>query len=109
MRIAYCAAMGALLAATLAGPRVAASNEVALQCNASYLVWWRTLLAGKRAGMKKYDLGGVDPDKNPRVYQFKSRMGAKEAYNIGTFDICGSMHVQVIWCLARKAHNLVKR
>lgn len=87
---------------------LAASNEVALRCNASYLAWWRTLLAGKRAGMKKYDLGGINPGGNPHVYQFKSRMGAEEAYNIGTFEVCGSMRVQVIWHLAEKVHNLVK-
>ena len=65
---------------------VAASSEKGLQMNASHLVWWHTLIQAKAKGAKIYDLGGIDPIKNPNVYQFKMRMGTSEIKSIGCFD-----------------------
>jgi len=86
-----------------------ASSEKGLRCGASYLVWWRTLLAAKRAGMKMYDLGGVDLDRNPNVYQFKSRMGAKEAFHVGTFEACNSLRTKLIWRTSERIYNLITK
>jgi lipid II:glycine glycyltransferase (peptidoglycan interpeptide bridge formation enzyme) len=76
---------------------LAGSTKEGLSCGASYLVWWKTLLAAKRAGMKIYNLGGIDPQKNPSVYQFKMRMGGQEIFHIGTFDAVRSSTAHVIW------------
>ncbi len=76
---------------------LAASTKEGLQCGASYLVWWKTLLAAKRIGMRIYNLGGIDPKENPSVYQFKMRMGGYEVYHIGTFDAVKSPAAGVIW------------
>jgi lipid II:glycine glycyltransferase (peptidoglycan interpeptide bridge formation enzyme) len=86
-----------------------ASSEKGLKYRASYLVWWKALLAAKYAGMKRYDLGGVDPDRNPNVYQFKLRMGAEEAFHIGAFEICENPIVKKIWHAAEWAHNLIRK
>lgn len=87
---------------------LAACNEKGLECSASYLVWWRTFLAAKRAGMKRYDLGGINPKKNPTVYQFKQRMGAQEVRYIGEYEVCTCSAVKKLWHLADKARSLVK-
>ena len=87
---------------------LAASNDKGFQCWASYIVWWRTLLAGKLAGMNKYDLGGIDPDNNPNVYQFKSRMGGEEYFHIGAFDAYSSSHVKIIWRMCDKIYQYIK-
>jgi lipid II:glycine glycyltransferase (peptidoglycan interpeptide bridge formation enzyme) len=63
-----------------------ATTEQGLSLGASYLAWWHTFLAAKRAGMRRYDMGGIDPEKNPSVYQYKLRMGADVAYHIGCYD-----------------------
>lgn len=88
---------------------LATSNEVGLKCNASYLVWWRTLLASKHAGMKRYDMSGIDPVRNPKVYQFKSRMGGREAFHIGAYDACSSLHVRIIWRISERIYNLLRK
>ncbi|UCC99427.1 MAG: peptidoglycan bridge formation glycyltransferase FemA/FemB family protein [Phycisphaerales bacterium] len=88
---------------------LAAVNEAGLQCAASYLVWWRTLLAAKRAGMKRYDLGGIDPENNPRVFQFKSRIGSEEACHVGAFETCCNRYVRAIWRQAEKIHGRLKK
>lgn len=87
---------------------LAACNEKGLECSASYLVWWRTFLAAKRAGMKRYDLGGINPAKNPTVYQFKQRMGAQEIRYIGEYEIYTCSAVKQLWRLADKARSVVK-
>jgi lipid II:glycine glycyltransferase (peptidoglycan interpeptide bridge formation enzyme) len=63
-----------------------ATTENGLSMGASYLAWWHTFLAAKRAGMRRYDMGGVDPKKNPNVYKYKCRMGADEVFYIGCYD-----------------------
>ena len=63
-----------------------ANSEDALDCYASYIVWWNVFLYAKKTGMKYYDLGGVDPITNPTVYQYKKRMGGKEIIFEGTYD-----------------------
>jgi lipid II:glycine glycyltransferase (peptidoglycan interpeptide bridge formation enzyme) len=88
---------------------LAASNEEGLKCWASYKVWWKTLLAGKQAGMTKYDLGGIDPVGNPNVYQFKLRMGSKEIFHIGAFEAYSSVPARIVWYMSEKIYNLLKR
>lgn len=88
---------------------LAASSEKALQLNSTYLVWWHTLLAAKAAGMKRYDLAGIDPENNPRVYQFKRRMGAVHAQHIGVFEAYSNIRVKAVWRAAEKMYNYLKR
>ena len=88
---------------------LAASTEKGLECGASYLVWWRALLSAKQSGMKVYDLGGIDPRRNPTVYQFKKRMGADECYFIGEFEAASNLFVKHIWRIAEKAYRFLKK
>lgn len=85
-----------------------ASTENGLFLGASYLAWWHTFLAAKRAGMKRYDMGGVDPDNNPHVYQFKSRMGGQEAFHIGIFEAYSSTHARVVWRTCERIYRYFK-
>lgn len=65
---------------------IAASTEKGLRMNASHLVWWHTLIQSKKRGATIYDLGGIDPIKNPDVYRFKMHMGTSAIESIGCFD-----------------------
>jgi hypothetical protein len=96
------------LASNLGSTSVAllvANNEKGLACGSSYLVWWKALLAGKRAGMKRYDLGGIDPENNPGSYRFKSQISTQESYDIGTFDACSGLYAKTIWHAGDKIHR----
>jgi hypothetical protein len=76
-----------------------------LEINASYLVWWETFLAAKRAGMKRYDMGGVDPKKNASVYQFKQRIGGEEAFQVGGFEAYANPFAEGIWTILSRVHE----
>jgi lipid II:glycine glycyltransferase (peptidoglycan interpeptide bridge formation enzyme) len=88
---------------------LAASNEQGLSCGSSYIVWYRSAVSALNAGMKLYDVGGIDPDNNPNVYRFKSRMGGEEVFHIGAFDACSRACTKVAWRVCEKICNLVKR
>ena len=88
---------------------LAASNEKGLTCGSSYLVWYKGAIAALNSGMKRYDLGGIDPENNPNVFQFKSRMGGQEVFHIGAFDVCSSSHVKIIWRICEKIYQHIKK
>jgi len=88
---------------------LAAANECGLKCGSSYVTWYQGAIAAMRAGMKWCDLGGVDPENNPNVYQFKSRMGGEEVFHIGSFEAHTGSAVRNVWHAAEKIYRAVKR
>jgi len=40
----------------------------------------------REAGCQFYDLGGIDPEKNPGVYHFKKGMGGEDVTVPGPFE-----------------------
>jgi lipid II:glycine glycyltransferase (peptidoglycan interpeptide bridge formation enzyme) len=63
-----------------------AANELGRQTKAAYLLNWSAILLAKQRGALWYDLGGIDPDANPGVYRFKSRMGGQEMSAVGPYE-----------------------
>jgi lipid II:glycine glycyltransferase (peptidoglycan interpeptide bridge formation enzyme) len=88
---------------------LAASNDKSLELSASYLVWWKTLLIAHEKGMTVYDTAGVDPVANPKVYQFKIRMGGIEKKSIGSFDAYQSFISENICIAIDAVHNYKKK
>lgn len=88
---------------------LAANNEKGLKCGSSFLAYWNAFDSSRRAGMKRYDLGGIDPDSNPNVYQFKSRMGGKEQFHIGAFEGCDNWAIRTIWRMSERVYNLIRK
>lgn len=73
---------------------VAATSERALRVNASYLLRWRMVEWLKEHGCCLYDLGGIDPTKNPGSYQFKAGLAGKcgkDTRHIGQFEACQNL------------------
>jgi len=88
---------------------LAANTQKALECGSSFLTYWTAFCTSKQCGMKRYDLGGIDPQKNPSVYEFKRRTGGKETIHIGAFEICENSIVKKIWHAADRAYRLLKK
>jgi hypothetical protein len=86
-----------------------ATSEQGLSLGASYLIWWNTFLAAKRAGMRRYDMGGIDPEKNPSVYQYKRRMGGNEAFHIGSYDVYGNAFAKYAFYILDLMNSARKR
>lgn len=63
-----------------------ASNEMGRECKASYILQWRAMVAAKKSGARWYDLGGIDPLRNPGVHHFKSGLGGMDISFVGEFE-----------------------
>lgn len=84
------------------------TTESGLSLGASYLAWWHTFLAAKRAGMRRYDMGGIDPVGNPNVYQYKQRMGGEEGFHLGCFEAYASPWARRLWLLIDGVYSKLK-
>lgn len=70
-----------------------ATNEKGRKLQASYFLQWHVIEWLKAHKYHWYDLGGIDPQKNPGTYHFKAGLGrsGKEAQYLGQFDGCQSL------------------
>ena len=72
-------------------PLFGGTGDRALGADASYPLHWRLLQAMKERGLRYCDLGGINPDRNPGSYTFKTGMAKKTGKDvrlIGEFDAC---------------------
>ena len=81
---------------------LAASNQIGLAKGASYLLWYQACVSAHTSGLKWCDLGGIDPENNPNVYQFKSRMGGQETECLDTFDSCSNLVSKALMAIIDK-------
>ncbi len=62
------------------------TDDTALETNAAYLLQWTVIKRATEAGMKWYDLGGIDPEGNPGVYRFKTGISGVDVKAAGPFE-----------------------
>lgn len=96
MQVAVCREGGRPLAAlawSVLGrtglPLLAATGARALETGAAYLLWWRMLEWLNERGFEACDLGGVNAERNPGGYTFKTGMAesrGREVDALGDFD-----------------------
>ena len=65
-----------------------ATSNRGLELKGSYLLQWRIIEWLKECGCKWYDLGGINPERNPGVYHFKAGLSGKDVRHIGQFEQC---------------------
>ncbi len=53
-----------------------------------YYLMWNMCQWAKKTGCKWFDLGGINPETNPGVYQFKSGMRGTEMTYLGDYQAC---------------------
>lgn len=67
----------------------ATSNE-GLNSKGAYLLQWTLIKSLKESGIKWYDLGGIDPVRNPGVYHFKRGLSGVDSVQLTPFIACTS-------------------
>ncbi len=66
-----------------------ATSNAGMKSNGSYFLQWRLLDELRRAGVTIYNLHGINPDKNPGTYKFKSDLAGANGRDVrflGRFD-----------------------
>jgi hypothetical protein len=82
-------------------PLVGGTGKDALKSGASYVLWWKMIESCKSAGMLALDTGGVNKERNPGGYLFKTHLVGKQFTKpdqyIGCFDACESSLTRFVW------------
>jgi lipid II:glycine glycyltransferase (peptidoglycan interpeptide bridge formation enzyme) len=65
-----------------------ATSEAGLNSKGAYLLQWNMIKWLKENGYRYYDLGGIDPDRNPGVYHFKKGLSGEDVTRIAPFEYC---------------------
>jgi hypothetical protein len=63
-----------------------ATTDAGLRSQASYVLHWRTIELLRERGISWYDLGGIDPEANPGVADFKLRTNGLDVTAAGPFE-----------------------
>lgn len=69
---------------------LAATSNEGLNAKGAYLLQWQAIQWLKAGGYRWYDLGGINPDGNPGVFQFKNGLGGQDVFQAGVFEMSGS-------------------
>ncbi len=79
-----------------------------LKNKAAYIAQWSVIQTAKEEGCQFYDLGGIDPDKNPGVYHFKKGMGGEEVTAPGSFEFYPSGLRQILVGGCEKVYTILR-
>ena len=97
MRVLLCEKDGKLLAGlvgTATGDTgiylLGATSSEGMKAKGSYLLQWRMMQWLRERGCCWYDLGGVNPERNPGVFHFKSGLGGAEVLQCQARELSGS-------------------
>jgi len=82
-----------------------ASNEKGRETKASFLLHWKTVETAKARGVRWYDLGGIDPEKNPGGYDFKVGLGGADVTFVGQYGAPASGPGRYLIPLAERAYR----
>jgi lipid II:glycine glycyltransferase (peptidoglycan interpeptide bridge formation enzyme) len=89
MRILVCEHQGVPVAATVVAALgdsaiyvLGATSAAGLKSQGAYLLQWTAIKWLKEKGIRWYDLGGIDPERNPGVYSFKRGMSGTDVCQI---------------------------
>lgn len=65
-----------------------ATHDGGANTKGAYLLQWTMIRWLKENGFRYYDLGGIDPEKNPGVYHFKRGFSGQDVSRIAPFESC---------------------
>ena len=65
-----------------------ATNEFGRKIKAAYLLQWTMIKWLKENGFHYYDLGGIDPERNPGVFHFKSGLSGQDVAYVTPLEAC---------------------
>jgi len=95
MKIMNCCLQGAPVAGIVCSAMgdsavylLGATGENGLNAKGTYLLQWTMIKWLKENGIHYYDLGGIDPERNPGVYHFKRGLSGREVAYIGQISLC---------------------
>jgi lipid II:glycine glycyltransferase (peptidoglycan interpeptide bridge formation enzyme) len=98
MRILLCqegdVPVAGLVASTMGDSAIyllGATSDQGLNSKGAYLLQWTLINWLKENGIRWYDLGGIDPERNPGVYHFKRGLSGTDVCRVSPLVGCSSV------------------
>lgn len=91
--------LAGLVAATVGNMGIyllGATNELGMKSKGAYLLQWQMIQWLKAKGVKYYNLGGINPEKNPGVFHFKSGFSGRDSRYLPPLIACNSIGSRVL-------------
>lgn len=85
-----------------------ATSDSGLNSKGAYLLQWKLIQELKENGCKWYDLGGIDPERNPGVYHFKSGLSGADTTQISPLVACNSALSSTVVNLSLALHRSLR-
>jgi len=85
-----------------------ATSDGGLNAKGSYLLQWALIRWLKEKGIRWYDLGGVDPQKNLGVYQFKRGLSGVDVHQLPAFTACTNVVSSAVVKLSLALNDAVR-
>ena len=86
-----------------------ATSDIGMKLKGSYLLHWTLIKDLKEHGIRYYNLGGINPEKNPGVYHFKAGFSGQDVLYMPPIASCGSVLSGAFARLSRLARGKFKR
>ena len=89
-----------------------ATGNNGMKLRGSYLLQWHMIEWFKQRGARWYDLGGINPEKNPGTYQFKSGLAGKAGMDVcrlGQFDACHSALSKLLVLAGERCQTILQQ
>ena len=88
---------------------LAATGNAGLNGRGAYLLQWRAIEWLHQQGIRWYDTGGLNQEKNPGGYQFKSGLGGQEVSHLGRFELRENWLSAAATRVGERSRDLVAR
>jgi hypothetical protein len=85
-----------------------ATSDEGLNSKGSYLLQWTLIQWLKEKGFNSYDLGGIDPERNPGVHHFKCGLSGADVSHINPLVACNSVVASAIVKASEAACSAVR-
>jgi hypothetical protein len=87
---------------------LAATTDEGLSGKGAHLLQWRAMEWLKSHNCRWYELGGINPEKNPGVFQFKSGLGGSTVNQLGVFEFSADWASAAFVRAAERAQTLFR-
>jgi lipid II:glycine glycyltransferase (peptidoglycan interpeptide bridge formation enzyme) len=84
-----------------------ATSDHGLNSKGAYLLQWTLIQWLKENGCEWYDLGGIDPEKNPGVYHFKSGLSGADVVHMSPLVACNSVATSAVVASSEAAYRVL--
>jgi hypothetical protein len=85
------------------------TNEEGLKSQGAYLLQWTMIKWLKERGIRWYDLGGIDPERNPGVYSFKRGFSGADLRQLNPMVGCSSVVSSAIVRTSLAVQSAIRR